>query len=272
MALLELQNIETYYGPVMAIRGVTLEVREGQIVALLGANGAGKTTVLKTISGAMQPQKGEIRLDGASIRGKDPDAIARLGIAHVPEGREVFPFLSVEDNLRTGAYSRRDGGVAADLELIYGYFPALREKRRQQAGYLSGGFGLVLASLILMSSLFHFADIESKTDDHCFVGFPAIWNVVAFYIFAFQLSAGASAVLVLACVALTFVPFRWGHPMRTPFLKPLTLTLSALWMIAAGATLWSGFPAGFYAKAVLAVVAVYGVGITLARGLVRREG
>ena len=111
MALLELQNIETYYGPVMAIRGVTLEVREGQIVALLGANGAGKTTVLKTISGAMQPQKGEILLDGASIRGKDPDAIALLGIAHVPEGREVFPFLSVEDNLRTGAYSRRDGGI-----------------------------------------------------------------------------------------------------------------------------------------------------------------
>ena len=145
MALLELQNIETYYGPVMAIRGVSMEVREGQIVALLGANGAGKTTVLKTISGAMQPQKGEIRLDGTSIRGKDPDAIARLGIAHVPEGREVFPFLSVEDNLRTGAFSRRDGGVAADLELIYGYFPALGEKRKQQAGYLSGGQQQMLA-------------------------------------------------------------------------------------------------------------------------------
>ena len=145
MALLELRNVETYYGPVMAIRGVSLEVHEGRIVALLGANGAGKTTVLKTISGAMQPQKGEIRLDGASIRGREPDAIARLGIAHVPEGREVFPFLSVEDNLRTGAFSRRDGGVAADLELIYGYFPALREKRKQQAGYLSGGQQQMLA-------------------------------------------------------------------------------------------------------------------------------
>ena len=108
VALLELRNIETYYGPVMAIKGISLEVREGQIVSLLGANGAGKTTVMKTISGAMDPQKGSVLLRGEEIQAQDPDKVARMGIAHVPEGREVFPFLSVEENLKVGAYSRRD--------------------------------------------------------------------------------------------------------------------------------------------------------------------
>ena len=144
-ALLELKNVETYYGPVMAIRGVSLQVRKGQIVALLGANGAGKTTVLKTISGAMEPQKGTITLAGTEIQGLDPDAVARMGVAHVPEGREVFPFLSVEDNLKVGAFSRRDGGETRDLESMYDYFPALREKRHLQAGFLSGGQQQMLA-------------------------------------------------------------------------------------------------------------------------------
>lgn len=143
--LLELRNVETYYGPVMAIRGVSLEIRKGQIVALLGANGAGKTTVLKTISGAMDPQKGSVKLAGQAIQGKDPDAIARMGVAHVPEGREVFPFLSVDDNLKVGAFSRKDDGVAADLESIYEYFPVLKEKYAQPAGYLSGGQQQMLA-------------------------------------------------------------------------------------------------------------------------------
>jgi branched-chain amino acid transport system ATP-binding protein len=144
-ALLELRNLESYYGPVMAIRGVSMAVPAGQIVALLGANGAGKTTVLKTISGAMDPQKGSVTLDGRPIHGKDPDVIARLGVAHVPEGREMFPFLSVEDSLRVGAYGRRDGSVRADIERVYEYFPALRDKRRQQSGYLSGGQQQMLA-------------------------------------------------------------------------------------------------------------------------------
>lgn len=139
MALLELRNIETYYGPVMAIRGVSMEVRRGQIVTLLGANGAGKTTVLKTISGAMEPQKGTVTLDNTPLHGLDPDQIARMGVAHVPEGREVFPFLTVEETLRVGAFSRRDRKIAADIDLVYSYFPVLKEKRRQQAGYLSGG-------------------------------------------------------------------------------------------------------------------------------------
>ena len=137
--LLQIKNIETYYGPIMAIRGVTLELREKQIVTLLGANGAGKTTVLKTISGAMEPQKGSVSLTGVQIQNRDPDVVARMGIAHVPEGREVFPFLSVEDNLKVGAFSRRDGQVGQDLELVYEYFPTLRKHRALPAGYLSGG-------------------------------------------------------------------------------------------------------------------------------------
>jgi branched-chain amino acid transport system ATP-binding protein len=145
MALLELRNVETYYGPVMAIRGVSMEVRRGQIVTLLGANGAGKTTVLKTISGAMEPQKGTVTLDDTPLHGLDPDEIARMGVAHVPEGREIFPFLTVEETLRVGAFSRRDRNVAADIELVYSYFPVLKEKRRQQSGYLSGGQQQMLA-------------------------------------------------------------------------------------------------------------------------------
>ena len=142
--LLKILNVETYYGLVMAIRGVSLNVEPGQIVVLLGANGAGKTTVLKTISGAMDPQKGSVTFDSTEITGLDPDKVARAGIAHVPEGREVFPFLNVEENLRMGAYSRRDDW-SEDLELVYGYFPILREFAKREAGYLSGGQQQMLA-------------------------------------------------------------------------------------------------------------------------------
>lgn len=143
--MLELTNIETYYGPVMAIRGISMRVESGQICVLLGANGAGKTTVLKTISGAMDPQRGKIVFEGREIQKLDPDKVARLGIGHVPEGREIFPFLSVQENLMMGAFSRRDDAVEADLALVYDYFPVLKEKMRQQAGYLSGGQQQMLA-------------------------------------------------------------------------------------------------------------------------------
>ncbi|MEM1181535.1 MAG: ATP-binding cassette domain-containing protein, partial [Acidobacteriota bacterium] len=129
----------------MAIRGVSLEVRRGQIVALLGANGAGKTTVLETISGTVDARKGTVRLDGEDLAGHEPDEIARLGVAHVPEGREIFPFLSVDDNLRLGAYSRRGGEVDSDVEAIYELLPALAEKKKHQGGYLSGGQQQMLA-------------------------------------------------------------------------------------------------------------------------------
>jgi len=144
-ALLELRNIETYYGPIMAIRGISMEVPEGKIVTLLGANGAGKTTVLKTISGAMDPLRGTITYRGEEIQTRDPDWVARKGIAHVPEGREVFPFLSVEDNLRMGAFTRKDGEIGKDLTLVYGYFPILEELAKTQAEYLSGGQQQMLA-------------------------------------------------------------------------------------------------------------------------------
>jgi len=138
--ILKLSNIESYYGPIMAIRGISLEVRRGQIVALLGANGAGKTTVLKTISGILDPQKGSIEFCGKAIQRMEADRIVRLGISHVPEGREVFPFLSVRENLMMGAYARRDrSGIFEDLDRVYGYFPRLKERLDQTAGQLSGG-------------------------------------------------------------------------------------------------------------------------------------
>jgi branched-chain amino acid transport system ATP-binding protein len=138
--ILKVTNVETYYGPIMAIRGVSFEVPRGGIVTILGANGAGKTTVLKTISGVMDPQKGTITFEGREIQRVDPDRVMRLGISHVPEGREVFPFLTVRENLRMGAYTRRDAdGVQQDLETVFGYFPVLRERADQRAGSLSGG-------------------------------------------------------------------------------------------------------------------------------------
>jgi branched-chain amino acid transport system ATP-binding protein len=138
--ILKVTNIETYYGPIMAIRGVSFEVPAGGIVTILGANGAGKTTVLKTVSGVMDPQKGSVVFDGREVERMDPDKVMRLGVSHVPEGREVFPFLTVRENLRMGAYTRRDpDGVGQDLEAVFGYFPVLKERADQRAGSLSGG-------------------------------------------------------------------------------------------------------------------------------------
>jgi len=144
--ILQLANVESNYGPVQALRGVSLSVTEGKIVTVLGANGAGKTTTLKTISGIIEPLKGQVKFRGQEIQGNSPDAIVRAGIVHVPEGREVFPLLSVEDNLRMGAYTRHDAdGVAKDLDAVFGYFPILRERARQEAGQLSGGQQQMLA-------------------------------------------------------------------------------------------------------------------------------
>ena len=144
--VLSLANVESSYGPVQALRGVSLAVAEGRIVTVLGGNGAGKSTILKTISGIIDPNKGQILLKGAEINGWAPDRIVRAGISHVPEGREVFPLLSVEDNLKMGAYTRSDrDGVARDMETVFGYFPILKERARQDAGLLSGGQQQMLA-------------------------------------------------------------------------------------------------------------------------------
>jgi branched-chain amino acid transport system ATP-binding protein len=139
-ALLVASNIEAAYGPIVALRGVSFAVPEGSIVTILGANGAGKTTILKTVSGVIDPQKGTVIFAGREIQSQDPDKVMRLGLSHVPEGREVFPFLSVRDNLKMGAYTRADpAGVADDQEMVYDYFPVLRDRAEQRAGRLSGG-------------------------------------------------------------------------------------------------------------------------------------
>ncbi len=144
--LLSVANIESAYGPIKAIRGVSLKVRRGEIAAVLGSNGAGKSTILKTISGVLDPTRGTVGFKGQDITGRDPAEIVRTGLAHVPEGREVFPLLSVHDNLLMGAYTRNDkDGVARDIEQVYAYFPILREREKQDAGLLSGGQQQMLA-------------------------------------------------------------------------------------------------------------------------------
>ena len=145
-AILTLANVESSYGPIKAIRGLSLVVSSGQIVTVLGSNGAGKTTILKTISGIIDPGKGRITFKGDDITSRTPSDIVRRGLSHVPEGREVFPLLTVQDNLLMGAYTRRDReGVARDMEVVYGYFPILRDRARQDAGLLSGGQQQMLA-------------------------------------------------------------------------------------------------------------------------------
>ncbi len=140
MSVLKLLNVESAYGPIRAIRGVSLVVEKGRIGTVLGANGAGKSTILKTISGIIDPRKGSVEFAGADITAMDPADIVRRGLSHVPEGREVFPLLSVRDNLLMGAYTRADRDAAArDMEMVYGYFPILRERAHQEAGLLSGG-------------------------------------------------------------------------------------------------------------------------------------
>lgn len=144
--ILRLANIESCYGPITAIRGITLDLMRGQIVTVLGANGAGKTSILKTISGVLEPLKGTVEFEGRKIQSMEPDKVVRLGISHVPEGREIFPFLSVRDNLKMGAYIRTDQHeVAADIEKAFNYFPVLRERQDQLAGQLSGGQQQMLA-------------------------------------------------------------------------------------------------------------------------------
>ncbi|MEL7154298.1 MAG: ABC transporter ATP-binding protein [Pseudomonadota bacterium] len=144
--VLRVDNLESYYGPIMAIRGVSLEVRRGQIVTVLGANGAGKTTLLKTISGVMDPEKGTVKLEREEIQGREPDRIVHKGMVHVPEGREIFPLLTVAENIAMGAYTRSDKTeIAADTEMVYTYFPILKERMGQAAGTLSGGQQQMLA-------------------------------------------------------------------------------------------------------------------------------
>ena len=143
--MLEVESLRSAYGRIEVVKGVSLTVKAGEIVALVGSNGAGKTTLLRALSGVQPVAAGRIRLAGEAIERLAPHRRVALGMAHVPEGRQVFGPLSVEDNLRLGAYLRRDGGIAEDRERVYALFPALSEKRREPAGGLSGGQQQMLA-------------------------------------------------------------------------------------------------------------------------------
>jgi branched-chain amino acid transport system ATP-binding protein len=145
-ALLELVDVHTYYGAIHALRGVSLTVDEGEIVTLIGSNGAGKSTTLRTISGLLRPRQGEIRLRGERIDGRKPHEIVGLGVSQSPEGRRVFARMNIQENLEMGAFARRDrAGLSAEYEKVYDLFPRLRERKLQKAGTLSGGEQQMLA-------------------------------------------------------------------------------------------------------------------------------
>jgi branched-chain amino acid transport system ATP-binding protein len=146
MALLELENVHTYYGHIHALKGISLTVDEGEIVTLIGANGAGKSTTLNTISGLLRPRQGDIRLAGEDLLAYKPHEIVARGIVQVPEGRRVFGRLTVTENLEMGAFTRTDRpGIAQDMERVFALFPRLEERRHQVAGTLSGGEQQMLA-------------------------------------------------------------------------------------------------------------------------------
>jgi branched-chain amino acid transport system ATP-binding protein len=138
--MLDIDNLQVQYGSIAALRGISITVNAGELVALIGANGAGKTTTISAIAGVLKPAKGDIRLENASIAGQAPEQIIRLGIATVPEGRHIFPSLTVEENLRLGAYIRRDRAeFRRDLDGMFALFPILGERINQRGGTLSGG-------------------------------------------------------------------------------------------------------------------------------------
>lgn len=143
--MLKLTNVHAYYGQIHALKGISLEVPEGSVVSLLGANGAGKSTTLKVISRLIHPKQGELELSNKSLLKKNYSQIVRKGIIHCPENRRVFPLLTVEENLKIGAYTRKDGGIKGDLNKVYTYFPRLKERIHQKAGTLSGGEQQMLA-------------------------------------------------------------------------------------------------------------------------------
>ncbi|GAV31762.1 ABC-type branched-chain amino acid transport systems, ATPase component [Coriobacteriaceae bacterium EMTCatB1] len=144
--LLTVENLHTFYGQIEALKGIDVEVAEGEIVTLIGANGAGKSTTLKTISGQLAPREGKIVFAGEEIQGMSAHQVAAKRIVHVPEGRRIFPRMTVEENLEMGAFLRNDAeGIAADKEMVFELFPRLKERRQQKGGTLSGGEQQMLA-------------------------------------------------------------------------------------------------------------------------------
>ena len=197
----------------------------------------------------------------AALSGAWEQVFGWLGIALIIDGIDGTFARLADVKTRLPRFSGDRLDLVIDY-MTYVFVPALA---LLQAGFLgSQGWGVVLGSIILLSSLFHFSDTESKSEDHSFVGFPAIWNIVAFYVFAFSMPTAVAVPLVLMCAALTFVPLHWAHPLRTSLLWPITFALTGAWMLAALVTIWSGFPAGTFAKGILLLAAAYGVGLALA--------
>jgi phosphatidylcholine synthase len=200
-----------------------------------------------------------------AVAGAWETMFAWLGVAVIIDGVDG----TLARRAKVKQWLPRFSGDRLDLVIDYLTYVFVPTFALLQAGFLIGAWGLALAALILLSSLFHFSDTGSKAADHSFVGFPAIWNLVAFYIFAFAVPRPAAAALVLACVALTFVPLKWAHPMRTVRLRPVTIAAAVLWGIAAAFVIGSGFPAGPWSGAALLLVAAYGIGLTIYAGRAR---
>ena len=198
----------------------------------------------------------------ATFAGSLEQAFFWLGIAFLIDGfdgalarryrvKEELPYVS---------------GETLDLVIDYVTYVFIPALMLLEAGVLVGPFGILLASLICMSSLYHFSDEHSKAADHSFVGFPAIWNIVAFYIFALDAPAWLNAGLIIVCVVFTFVRLKWVHPMRVVDLRRTTLAVTAIWALTAAWIVYRGFPAGGLAKAILLAVAAYGIGLMVVLG------
>lgn len=185
---------------------------------------------------------------------------AWLGLAFLIDGIDGTFARMVDVERRLPQFS----GERLDLIVDYVTYVFVPTLALLQRGYLVGPIGHLLAAAILLSSLYHFCDDGNKSEDHCFVGFPAIWNIVAFHIFAFDLSQPVTGVTIVVCAVLTFVRWRWVHPMRVQSLWPITLGLTGMWLIAALWTVMQGFPATGWATVVFAITLVWGVGLSLA--------
>lgn len=195
----------------------------------------------------------------ATVLHETEQAFLWLGIAFIIDGIDGYFARRFNVKVVLPHVSGETLDVCVDY-LTFVFVPALM---LLFDGPLSGLWGMLLAALICVTALYHFADEGSKSDDHHFIGFPAIWNIVVFYIFALGLPAWAASILILVCTGLTFVRWKWVHPMRVVALRPATLGMTALWGVATSVALWNGFPAGWLASVVLMAVAVYGVGLSL---------
>jgi phosphatidylcholine synthase len=195
----------------------------------------------------------------ATFSGKPELAFFWLGVAFFIDGIDGM----FARRYRVWEVLPRVSGETLDLCIDYVTYVFLPALMLLEAGLISGPFGLVLASLICMSSLYHFSDAGSKAKDNCFVGFPAVWNIVAFYLFVFRPPVWLTAGIILICVILTFVPTKWVHPMRVEALFAATMAATVVWTLAASVAIYQGFPSSWPVQAVLLAVAVYGVGLSI---------